>query len=198
MFVAILRLYEEKNNKGSVWPDGDIIKTSNPQSWLSDEIKFVPGTDASVSRNCIGSVYNQWSSDPFIAIAHSRCQGFWEVRITPIWRDVQRSDYISKWKYMCVSEIILHGSSYLKPSLPSFALRLPSFPRRELFVERPVDAFVCLKHKNSIPVPRRVSANVFLTPSRLLWRFSSPGRRAYAWEILLYKSDNVLAADGVT
>ena len=38
---------------------------------------------------------------------------------------------------------------------------------------------------HSIPVALRVSASVFLTPSRLLCRFSSPGRRVYACEILL-------------
>ncbi len=38
--------------------------------------------------------------------------------------------------------------------------------------------FVCLKHRNSMPVARRVSARIFLTPSRLVCRFSSPERRA--------------------
>src|SRR5260221_1400516 len=37
---------------------------------------------------------------------------------------------------------------------------------------------VARKHKNSMPVLRRVSARVRLTPSRLLCKFSSPGRRA--------------------
>lgn len=59
-------------------------------------------------------------------------------------------------------------------------------------------SFVCLKHKNSIPVARRVSASVFFTPSRLACRFSSPGRRAYACEIFVYKSDSVWSAEGVT
>lgn len=59
-------------------------------------------------------------------------------------------------------------------------------------------SFVCLKHKNSIPVAQRVSASVFFTPSRLACRFSSPGRRAYACEIFVYKSDSVWSAEGVT
>lgn len=59
-------------------------------------------------------------------------------------------------------------------------------------------SFVCLKHKNSMPVARRVSARVFFTPSRWVCRFSSPGRRAYACEILVYRSERVWSADEVT
>lgn len=54
-----------------------------------------------------------------------------------------------------------------------------------------LELLFCLKHRNSIPVAFLVSASVRLTPSRLFWRFSSPGLRVYACEILLYSSDNV-------
>jgi hypothetical protein len=89
-------------------------------------------------------------------------------------------------------------------SLPSLLLLLASFSfnralcRPLALVPAAVFSLFCRKQRNSIPVARRVSASVFFTPSRLPCRPSSPGRRVYACEILLYKSESVRAADVVT
>ncbi|KAL7284055.1 LOW QUALITY PROTEIN: hypothetical protein ACG7TL_001332 [Trametes sanguinea] len=83
--------------------------------------------------------------------------------------------------------------SFLSLSL-SLSLSLPAPPPPP----PPPRSFVCLKHRNSTPVARRASASVFFTPSRCAWRFSSPGRFAYACEIVVYSAESVWSAGGVT
>ncbi len=80
----------------------------------------------------------------------------------------------------------------LAPGSSSFSL----FALDEPLALAPTELLVLVtrKHRKSIPVERRVSANVFFTPSKWSFNASSPGRRTYACEILLYTSDKVFAA----
>ena len=93
------------------------------------------------------------------------------------------------WPSLTLSlRLSLSLSLSLVPPASAAAALLLSFER----------SFVWRKQRNSMPVARRASASVFLTPSRCAWRFSSPGRFAYAREISVYRFESVLSAEGVT